>query len=164
MITVIVKQNENGEMTVLSTGEQVRVILVEEDLCGDSNITMNDTPCIAHEKVSVVDEETVKEIINSSDTIEIPEISLQSGTHHVTKEMLIFAHAYKTLTYSMETKTLQDLVNLASLFINDNGYRELEKQDPYFLDDDLSIANQHLEYAKKEVQRIAPQLFGSAAS
>ncbi|ELO1828339.1 hypothetical protein QXB71_003595 [Vibrio cholerae] len=65
MITVIVKQNESGNLTVLSTNEAVRVILVEEDICGEANMLMNNTPCIGYEQVSTVDNQAVKKIIDS---------------------------------------------------------------------------------------------------
>lgn len=66
MQTVIIKQNEHGGFDVAATdGSPVRVIVAEEDLTGEPNLTINGEECIAWDVVVDEDPEEVSKILKT---------------------------------------------------------------------------------------------------
>lgn len=70
MNTIIVKQNENGQFDVLASSKiPVKVILVEPDISGNSNMEMAGEACIGWVGTTIVNQQLVDEVILSLEGI-----------------------------------------------------------------------------------------------
>nr|WP_229650343.1 hypothetical protein [Vibrio splendidus]MCC4883010.1 hypothetical protein [Vibrio splendidus] len=63
MKTIVIKQEENGTFSIAATnGEAIRVILLEEDLNDEANITINGVSYFSTETVVSQDLELVAQV------------------------------------------------------------------------------------------------------
>jgi hypothetical protein len=71
MNTIIVKQNENGQFDVLTSSKTpVKVILVESDISGNSNMEMAGEACIGWVGTTTVNQSLIDEVTSSLESIE----------------------------------------------------------------------------------------------
>jgi hypothetical protein len=65
--TVVIKHTDNGFEICSSSYTDIQVVIVEEDLCGDSNMMINGTEHIGFVSRSTHNDDEVEELIETLD-------------------------------------------------------------------------------------------------